>query len=206
MSAQVGVLALQGGVAEHLAALDRLQVPAKPITEAADLDRIGALIIPGGESTTMQRLLCTNDLRDPVASLMAAGLPVFGTCAGLVLLARRVLDEEDDHFRLPAVDITVRRNAYGGQRASFEAELALSADMPDAHRGFPGVFIRAPRLVADGASVQVIARLPDGQPVAVRGGPILATTFHPELTDDDRLHRYFLGQVAGLDRLLPQPS
>lgn len=192
MSARVGVLALQGGVREHLTALASAGADGVPVADEAGLDGLAGLVLPGGESTTMGRLLARFALLEPLRAALADGLPVLGTCAGLVLLAREVTDGLPEQPLLGTLDIAVRRNAYGSQVASFEAELDL-AGAP-----FPGVFIRAPRIERVGDGVEVLARGPAGEPVAVRQGGVLATSFHPELAGDERLHAYFLREVAGL--------
>lgn len=192
MSARVGVLALQGGVREHLTALASAGADGVPVADEAGLDGLAGLVLPGGESTTMGRLLARFALLEPLRAALADGLPVLGTCAGLVLLAREVTDGLPEQPLLGTLDIAVRRNAYGSQVASFEAELDL-AGAP-----FPGVFIRAPRIERVGDGVEVLARGPAGEPVAVRQGGVLATSFHPELSGDERLHAYFLREVAGL--------
>lgn len=192
MSARVGVLALQGGVREHLTALASAGADGVPVADEAGLDGLAGLVLPGGESTTMGRLLARFALLEPLRAALADGLPVLGTCAGLVLLAREVTDGLPGQPLLGTLDIAVRRNAYGSQVASFEAELDL-AGAP-----FPGVFIRAPRIERVGDGVEVLARGPAGEPVAVRQGGVLATSFHPELSGDERLHAYFLREVAGL--------
>ena len=192
---RVGVLAVQGAVREHLAAIR--EVGADPIEVRLPRDLVGldALILPGGESTTMRKLIDEYGLRAPILSLANAGAPMLGTCAGMILLADRIADGEEPYFRL--VDIEVRRNGYGRQLDSFEADL----DLP-LLGGEPlhGVFIRAPQVSDVGPAAEVLARDPDGSPVAVRQGRVLATAFHPELTGDRRLHRLLvemIGQGAG---------
>ena len=184
----VGVLALQGDVREHLAALAEADAVARPIRRPDELDGIDALVIPGGESTTMSKLLDTGALREPLAQLLSDGLPVFGTCAGMILLACEVIDGRLDQQSFGAIDIAVRRNAYGRQRDSFEARVAV-----DGVRGgpFPGVFIRAPRIEAAGDGVEVLA-VHDNHPVLARQGPVWVASFHPELSGDFRLHERFL--------------
>ena len=156
-----------------------------------DLVDLDALILPGGESTTMRRLLDTYGLREPIAALARAGAPILGTCAGMILLAGRLADGETPYFGM--VDLEVRRNGYGRQLDSFEADLdAPTLGDPPLH----GVFIRAPLVVDAGPDVEVLARDPDGNPVAIRQGRVLATAFHPELTGDRRLHRLLLQMVG----------
>ncbi len=183
----IGILALQGDVAEHRAALAALETDTLPVRLPHHLDAIDGLIIPGGESTTMALLLDRYRLRGPLRARLAAGMPAWGTCAGMVLLARRLTG--DRPLPLGAIDVVVSRNAFGRQPDSFETELTVEAigDAP-----LHAVFIRAPVVVEVGAAVRVLARLPDGRAVAVQQGPHLATAFHPELTPDRRLHRHFL--------------
>lgn len=182
----VGVLALQGDVREHLHALAAAGQRAAPVRTAAQLDAVDALIIPGGESTTIINLLHAFGMADRLTALLRGGLPVWGTCAGMIVLAAEVLDPRPTPLRL--LDIAVRRNAYGRQVASFEAYLQVEELGP---APFRGIFIRAPAVERVGRGVQVVAALPDGRPVAVRQGAMLATAFHPELAGDDRFHRYF---------------
>ena len=182
----VGVLALQGDVREHLSALAAIGQSAAPVRTAAQLAAVDALIIPGGESTTIINLLHTFDMAEPLSALIACGMPVWGTCAGMIVLAAEVLDPRPEPLGL--LDVSVRRNAFGRQVASFEADLAVAELGPPPFRG---VFIRAPAVERVGPDVQVMAALPDGRPVAVRHGSRLATAFHPELTGDHRFHRYF---------------
>jgi 5'-phosphate synthase pdxT subunit len=193
----IGVLNLQGDVREHVAALAQLGVASQLIKRPADLAGIDGLILPGGESTTLSMLLESTDLFDPVAALLEAGLPVLGTCAGLVLLAGEVLDGRPDQRSFAALDAVVRRNGFGRQVASFETALDLAEGPP-----MPAVFIRAPFVVSVGPGVEVLASVRhrasghDGVPVAspalVRQGNVLACCFHPELTGDRRVHRLFV--------------
>ncbi len=198
----IGVLALQGDFVEHQAVLRRLGADVRQVRTAGELRGLDGLIIPGGETTTFCRLMQDFNLYEPLRATIKSGVPVWGTCAGLVVLAQRATDL--DFPTLEALDITVRRNAYGRQVDSFEADVsvpALGDSQGDSHRPFHGVFIRAPIVEQVGAGVEVLARLPADSgragesPVALRGGPLLATSFHPELTDDDRFHRYFLDIV-----------
>jgi 5'-phosphate synthase pdxT subunit len=186
----IGVLALQGDVAEHCAALAELEVQSCPVRLPEELEPIDALIIPGGESTTMALLLDRYRLRQPLLARLAAGMPAWGTCAGMVLLAQRLTDDRPQP--LGVIDMVVSRNAFGRQVESFETELAVPALGAEP---LPAVFIRAPVVVEVGAAATVLARLPDGRAVAVQQGPYLATAFHPELTPDRRLHRHFLRTV-----------
>ncbi|MBA3689135.1 MAG: pyridoxal 5'-phosphate synthase glutaminase subunit PdxT [Chloroflexi bacterium] len=184
---RIGILALQGDVREHANALR--EVGAEPIEVRLPRDLIGldGLILPGGESTTMRRLIDLYGLREPIVALAKGGAPLYGTCAGMILLANRLADGEEPVLRL--LDITVERNAYGRQLDSFEADLDIPSlgDEP-----LHGVFIRAPVVSDVGPDVEVLARDPDGRPIAVRQGRVMATAFHPELTGDRRLHRLLL--------------
>ncbi len=189
---KIGVLALQGAFVEHLALLRRLDVAAFPIRLPRELEGLDGLVIPGGESTTIGRLMREYDLMAPLSSLCNDGFPIMGTCAGMILLARRVSDINIEP--LGAMDIEVKRNASGRQVDSFETDLEIPAigEPP-----FHGVFIRAPFIERAGDGVAVLAQLPDGTGVAARQGNMLALAFHPELTDDLRLHSYFLSIVNG---------
>ncbi len=188
----IGVLALQGDVREHLVALAGLGVTARPIRRAAELDDLDGIVVPGGESTTICRLLDVFELREPLAARLAAGLPAFGSCAGMIVLAGEILDGRADQRPLGAIDIVVRRNAFGRQVDSFETDLEI-----DGVTGGPlrAVFIRAPWVERAGPDVAVLARVGE-HPVAVRQGSVLATSFHPEVSGDDRLHALFLELVA----------
>lgn len=188
---RIGVLALQGAVREHLTAIREIGAEPVEVRLPRDLVGLDALILPGGESTTMRRLIDAYGLREPIAALARAGAPMLGTCAGMILLAGRSADGEEPMFGL--LDLEVRRNGYGRQLDSFEADL----DAP-ALGGEPmhGVFIRAPLVTEVGPAAEVLARDPDGNPVAVRQGRVLATAFHPELTGDRRMHRLLLELVG----------
>lgn len=188
---RVGVLALQGAFREHVNALQRLGADAVEVRTPAELEGVDGLVLPGGESTTMGLLLDSSKLREPLGAVIAAGTPVFGTCAGLILLARDLEDGVEGQRTFQALDVTARRNGYGRQVKSFEGAVTLGA----ATEPMAGVFIRAPRITRVGDDVEVIALLGD-EPVAVRSGSIMAATFHPELTDDDRLHEVFLAGVG----------
>jgi 5'-phosphate synthase pdxT subunit len=201
----VGVLALQGDFAKHLDAFAELGVEAVAVRRPVELDALCGLVLPGGESTTLSLLLDTSGLTEPLAEHLRAGLAVFGTCAGLVLLAEEILDGRPDQRAFGVLGVTVRRNGYGRQLASFETELdaaALDASLSGDPGGpLPEVFIRAPRIETVGPGVEVLARLvgpggEDGDVVAVREKNILAAAFHPELTADRRMHRLFL-EMAG---------
>ena len=189
---KVGVLALQGASARHASMLARLGAQPVTVRSPADLDGVGALVLPGGESTTMSMLLESSGLFEPVAKALDAGLPALGTCAGMILLGRDILDGRPDQRCFGAIDIGVRRNAFGRQVDSFEADIAV-----DGLDGAPvhAVFIRAPWVEEVGADVEVLATV-EGQPVLCRQGPVLAAAFHPELGDDPRLHELFLSEVV----------
>ncbi|MBM9467039.1 pyridoxal 5'-phosphate synthase glutaminase subunit PdxT [Nakamurella leprariae] len=193
----VGVLALQGDVAEHLSALAELGVLARPVRRPADLQDLDGIVLPGGESTTICRLLDVFGLRAPLRDRLTAGLPAFGSCAGMIVLAREILDGRPDQRPLGVLDAVVRRNAFGRQVDSFETDLAVA--------GLEGpvraVFIRAPWIEQAGPDVQVLASVA-GHPVAVRQGSVLATSFHPEIAGDLRLHRMFLDVIADSTRPL----
>ena len=182
----VGVLALQGAFREHVAAVTRLGATAREVRQLKDIDGIDALIIPGGESTTMGKLLNEWNMLEPLRQRILDGMPVYGSCAGLILLCREI--ENSDQPRLGVLDATVRRNAFGRQVDSFETDLNIPEIGADP---IPAVFIRAPVLTGVGAGVTVLAEV-NGQAVAVRQNNILATSFHPELTPDTRMHSYFL--------------
>ncbi len=187
---RIGILAVQGDVREHARAL--VEVGAEPVEVRLPRDLVGldGLILPGGESTTMRRLIDLYGLRDPIVALARAGAPVYGTCAGMILLANRIADGDEPVLRL--LDITVQRNAYGRQLDSFEADISVPTlgEAP-----LHGVFIRAPVVSEVGPDVEVLARDPDGRPIAVRQGRVVATAFHPELTPDRRLHRLLLDLI-----------
>jgi 5'-phosphate synthase pdxT subunit len=200
MSPVVGVLALQGDVREHVAAVSSCGLRAVPLRRPAELDAVDALIIPGGESTTISRLLSTFDLLEPLRGRIGAGMPAYGSCAGMILLASQILDGRPDQQQLGGLDVVVRRNAFGRQVDSFETDVAVS--------GVPGglmraVFIRAPWVEKVGQGVEVLATVPRrtltgadagaaaGRAVAVRQGAVLATSFHPEITGDLRVHALF---------------
>lgn len=194
MSGKVGVLALQGDVREHVAALTELGAGAVEIRRPEDLAGVDALVMPGGESTTIALLVDAAGLRAPLAERLDDGMPALGTCAGMILLAGEVLDGRPGQQGFGAIDISVRRNAFGRQVDSFETDLDVPVLGP---RPLHAVFIRAPGVERTGADVDVLARLPpvDGdpaQPVVCRQGPILVTSFHPELSGDLRLHELFL--------------
>jgi 5'-phosphate synthase pdxT subunit len=207
----VGVLALQGDVREHVAALRAAGARAMPVRRPGELAELDGIVLPGGESTTMSRLLGVFELLEPLRARITDGLPVYGSCAGMILLAKEVLDGRADQQQLGGLDIVVRRNAFGRQGDSFEADLAVT--------GVPGgpvhaVFIRAPWVEAAADHVEVLAAIPDdagdlgdsGEPsgaagkiVAVRQGRVMATAFHPELTGDGRVHQLFVRMIRGDD-------
>jgi len=192
---RIGVLALQGAVREHVAAIREIGAEPVEVRLPRDLVDLDALILPGGESTTMRHLIDTYNLREPIAAMARGGTPMLGTCAGMILLANRIADGDEPVFSM--LNLEVRRNGYGRQLDSFEADLDLPAigDEP-----LHGVFIRAPMVSATGPDVEVLARDPDGRPVAVRQGRVLATAFHPELTGDRRIHRLLAEMVEGARR------
>jgi 5'-phosphate synthase pdxT subunit len=184
---EVGVLAVQGDFAEHIAILRRLGVEAREVRLPQHLEKMNGLIIPGGESTTLSRLMSLYDLREPVMDMARQGKAVWGTCAGMIMMAHEITEE--DPTPLGIMDVGVHRNAFGRQIDSFEQDLHV-AGMDETP--FHGVFIRAPAIIRVGQEVDVLASLPGGIPVAVQQGNLLATAFHPELTEDTRFHRLFL--------------
>jgi 5'-phosphate synthase pdxT subunit len=190
----VGVLALQGAFQSHQQRLAELGALTRQVRTPADLAGVDALVMPGGESTTMSKLLTTSELFDPIDAAIAGGMPVFGTCAGMILLATEVLDGRHDQRSFGAIDITVQRNGYGRQLDSFETELLVPSLGPDA-AAFHGVFIRAPKVVRVGDDVEVLAEH-DAVPVLLRSGPITVASFHPELAHDHRLHAQFLNHLT----------
>jgi len=211
MSPHVGVFALQGDVREHLRVLDSLGATATGVRRVAELDACDGLVIPGGESTTMFKLARTFDLFEPIRQRIKEGLPVFGTCAGMIMLADRIEDGTADQETLGGLDITVRRNAFGRQVDSFEGEVSFVGLDDPVH----AVFIRAPWVEDTGPEVEVLARVDDdsvaggapdgaaGRIVAVRQGSLMATSFHPEVDGDGRIHRLFLDLIDGRDSARP---
>mgnify|MGYP005840330129 FL=1 len=195
---RIGILSLQGAFVEHEAHLARLGVEARQVRLPRDLDGLDGLIIPGGESTTIGKLAVHYGLVEPMAAFARSGRPMWGVCAGLIFMARDIGGLEQP--LLGVMEISVRRNAFGRQVDSFETELDVPAlyslNGLDDHRPFHAVFIRGPVIASVGPAVEVLARLSDARVVAARQGHLLATAFHPELTDDDRFHRYFLGLGA----------
>jgi 5'-phosphate synthase pdxT subunit len=188
----IGVLALQGAFRAHSQTLADLGVATRDVRTPEHLDAVDALVMPGGESTTMSRLLTSSGLFDQIKARASEGMAVFGTCAGMILLATEVLDGRPDQRSFGVIDVTVRRNGYGRQLDSFETDLDVSGFGDPFH----GVFIRAPRVTAVGPAVEVLAAH-DGDAVLVRQGRIMAASFHPELTGDPRLHERFVELVAG---------
>jgi 5'-phosphate synthase pdxT subunit len=200
----VGVLALQGDVREHVAALGESGARATVVRRGAELSEVDGLVLPGGESTTMSRLLDIFELLEPLRARIQQGMPVYGSCAGMILLASKVLDGREDQHQLGGLDMIVRRNAFGRQVDSFEEDLDFVGIKDKLH----AVFIRAPWVESASPEVEVLARIGDdpqvpggeaaaGRIVAVRQGPVLATAFHPELTGDTRVHRLFVEMVEG---------
>lgn len=190
MGRRVGLLALQGAVRPHARAVEALGAEPVEVRTADQFESVDALIVPGGESTTIAKLLDTSGLAEPLARGIAAGLPLFGTCAGMIVLASTVLDGRPDQRSYAAIDLTVRRNAFGRQIDSFEADL----DVDGFDEPYHAVFIRAPFVEKVGPDVEVLASV-DGHPVLCRQGSVLVSAFHPELTDDLRLHERFLDLV-----------
>ncbi|QSO50860.1 pyridoxal 5'-phosphate synthase glutaminase subunit PdxT [Alicyclobacillus curvatus] len=187
---KIGVLALQGAFREHRTLFERLGAQTTLVKLPEHLEGLNGLVIPGGESTTMGKLLREYELLEPIQALGQEGFPLLGTCAGMIVLAKHIVGAPEPHLAL--MDITVNRNSFGRQRESFETDLNIPAIGADA---FPAVFIRAPHVEEVGEGVDVLARYED-RVVAAREGNLVALSFHPELTDDDRLHKYFLDIVA----------
>ena len=187
---RVGVFALQGDVREHIRTLTAMGVESVEVRNAEQLSGVDGLILPGGESTTISKLIDIFGLRKSLTDFIAAGKPVFGTCAGMIMLAIDVLDAASGQRSLEAMDISVRRNAFGSQLDSFEAVLEFDGKPANV------AFIRAPIVERVGAGVEVLSKLPNGEVVAVRSGNLLATAFHPELTGDNSIHEYFVDMVS----------
>ena len=195
----IGVLALQGAFASHQQRLAELGAITRQVRTPTDLAGVDALVMPGGESTTMSKLLVSSGLFDEIAVRIRDGMPVFGTCAGMILLATEVLDGRPDQRSFAAIDLAVRRNGYGRQIDSFEADLDVASV---AGGPFHGVFIRAPKVERIGADVEVLAEL-DGVPVLARSGRVTVASFHPELANDARLHADFIEHLWHPDRVRP---
>ncbi len=189
---RIGVLAAQGAFAEHISILRLLNVGAVPVRLPGELAGLDGLIIPGGESTTISRLMRDYSLMTEIRSLIKDGLPVFGTCAGMILLAKDVPDDRVEPLGL--MDIKVKRNAFGRQRESFETDLSIPVL---GEEPFHGIFIRAPAIEQTMDGVEVLSRLDDGTAVAARQRKVVVCAFHPELTDDLRFHKYFLDVISG---------
>jgi len=189
---RIGVLASQGAFAEHIAILHRLKVDTVPVRLPHQLATLDGLIIPGGESTSISKLILDYNLTTEISNLANNGLPILGTCAGMILLAKEI--PESDVEPLGLMDITVRRNAFGRQKESFETDLSIPVL---GEKPFPAIFIRAPLIERVNDGVEILARLADDTIVAAKQGKLLATAFHPELTNDLRFHRYFLDMVGG---------
>ena len=195
---KIGVLAIQGDFIEHIAILTKLGVNSQQVRLPEQLEDLDGLIIPGGESTTLSRLMSMYHLREPMTQMAQQHKAVWGTCAGMIMMANEITEEDPSPLQL--MDIGVQRNAFGRQVDSFEQDLEITRlNTPPFH----AIFIRAPVIIRVGDRVQVLAELPDGRPVAVQQGNLLATSFHPELTNDTRFHQYFLDlattQAAGPD-------
>jgi 5'-phosphate synthase pdxT subunit len=193
----IGVLALQGDVREHVRALEESGATARPVRRLPEIESVDGLVIPGGESTTLWKLAVAFELLDPIRKLIAGGMPAFGSCAGLIMLADQLVDGTAGQQTFGGIDITARRNAFGRQVDSFEREVSvrLGDDVPDG-TPFHAVFIRAPWVERAGAQVAVLGE-DNGRIVAVRQGQLLATAFHPELTPDRRIHELFVAMVKG---------
>jgi 5'-phosphate synthase pdxT subunit len=189
---KVGVLALQGDVREHIHSLQECDVQAFPVRRSSEIESVDALIVPGGESTTIAQLAEVFGVYQLIKNRIEEGMPVYGSCAGMILMAKEILDAKVGQKSFGGLDITVRRNAFGRQVDSFESDIAFADGSTDLIRA---VFIRAPWVEKVGESVQILASV-DSHPVAVRSRTALATSFHPELTGDKRIHRYFIEQVA----------
>ena len=194
----IGVLAVQGDVREHLHVLQETGARATPVRRPTELESVDALVIPGGESTTMDKLVRAFELYDPLRARLGAGMPAYGSCAGMIMLADRIADGRPDQQTLGGIDMTVRRNAFGRQVDSFEEDLHIRAIGGTPMRA---VFIRAPWVEQVGDAVEVLAHVEEGPAagriVAVRQGPLLATSFHPEVTGDHRFHQLFVEIVRG---------
>lgn len=192
---RIGVLALQGAVREHIVSIEKCGAEAVAVKWPKDLEELDALILPGGESTTMRRLIDRYELMEPLRQFADSGKPMFGTCAGLILLADEIVGADQPH--LGVMDVVVERNSFGRQIDSFEADLTIA----DFDRPFNAVFIRAPHIVSAGPTAEVLCEH-DGKIVMARSGQFLGCSFHPELTDDHRITEYFIGMVTGASKAL----
>lgn len=191
----IGVLCLQGDFREHLQTLDALGIETVRVRKPADLEGIQGLVIPGGESTVIDKLSSTFELRDPIIELIGKGLPVFGTCAGLILLADRIVDGTSTQKTFGGLDVAVQRNAFGSQLDSFEADIRFDGIDKPVH----AAFIRAPIVLETGPEVSILASLEDGRIVAVRQGNVLGISFHPEVTMETAIHKYFADLCKTVD-------
>ncbi len=189
---KIGVLASQGAFNEHIYVLHQLEIEAVPVRLPRELEGLDGLIIPGGESTSISKLMLDYNLKNKIIDLAENGLSIFGTCAGMVLLATKILDSGLEPLGI--MDISIRRNAFGRQRESFETELSIPVL---GEKPFPGIFIRAPLIGQASSEVEILAKLENGTSVAARQGKLLVSAFHPELTEDLRFHQYFLDIVKG---------
>lgn len=194
MNVVVGVLALQGAFAAHSECLASIGVASREVRTPSDLASVDALMMPGGESSTMSQLLESSQLFEAIGDRIKKGMPIFGTCAGMILLSAEILDGRSDQLSFGAIDISVRRNAFGRQRDSFEKILETPAG------DFNGVFIRAPRIERVGSAVEILARIED-EPVFVRQGAVMACSFHPELAGDARLHQFFVSTISTTEKV-----
>jgi len=194
--AVIGVLALQGDVREHVRALEDTGADARPVRRLAEIEAVDGLVIPGGESTTLWKLATAFELMDPLSKLVKDGMPAFGSCAGMIMLADRLQDGIEGQQTFGGIDMTVRRNAFGRQVDSFERDITLQTADTDDQEPFHAVFIRAPWVERAGPDVDVLAE-DNGRIIAVRHGALLATAFHPELTPDRRIHKLFTQIVKG---------
>ncbi|QCJ45347.1 pyridoxal 5'-phosphate synthase glutaminase subunit PdxT [Bacillus sp. S3] len=192
---KIGILALQGAVREHSRQIEELGCEAIPVKSVEDLKGINGLILPGGESTTISKLLDRYDLLEPIRALADKGIPMFGTCAGLILLAKNIVGQASPHLGL--MDVVVERNSFGRQVDSFEADLSVRGEGGD----FPAVFIRAPHIVAAGENVEILAKYEE-RIVLAREGQFLGCSFHPELTEDSRIMKYFIEMVQESTKFL----
>ena len=193
MTKPVGVLSLQGDFREHLQAFDRLGIKAVPIKRPGELSDISGLVIPGGESTTIGKLARIFEIFEPIKTAISDGLPVFGTCAGLIMLADEIIDGIDGQETFGGLDVVVKRNAFGNQVDSFEVDLPFSGLETTVH----AAFIRAPMISEVGPKASVVSSLEDGRVVGVQQGRRLGISFHPEVTGEDRIHRYFYEALVG---------